>query len=322
MDFSLLSPEDFEQLCMALLKAEGFTVEIVHDRRIRADFVASHPPGGQELLVECTTAQLLPILRQKASDLTAAQRMASVRSGLLMLARQLDEKTLNRVKQTFSVDIWDPKKLLDLLEKHPDVATPFEALIKSRLQIRERSTEPIGPGVGRELIQRLNRLAPGSETWRQYEDICVEILNYVFIPPLRQPRIQARSEDGLDRRDAIYPIGWGHPFWDSIRMHFGARLVVAEFKNHTEMLGQTEVESIAQYLYPKAMRSFGFLCGRQGASENAYRARRRTWQISDSLIVILADDDLAELLRMRDDGEEPSELLEEQIDEFFVGLAP
>jgi hypothetical protein len=91
------------------------------------------------------------------------------------------------------------------------VTQQFEEL----LQV-QRKTESLiagsieSPGdneIAKQLIQRLEGIEKGRPGWRAYEDACIDILNYVFLPPLRTPRIQSSTEDGLDRRDAIYPIG-------------------------------------------------------------------------------------------------------------------
>lgn len=99
-------------------------------------------------------------------------------------------------------------------------------------------------------------------------------------------------------------------------------MVVAEFKNYSEKIGQTEVESLQQYLMPEAKRSFGILCSRKGPSPSAIKARRRAWMTSRNLILFLSDLDLEDLLNKRDAGEDTSIVLDSQMDEFFITLAP
>jgi hypothetical protein len=98
--------------------------------------------------------------------------------------------------------------------------------------------------------------------------------------------------------------------------------MVAEFKNFSEPIGQSEVESLQQYLLPKAKRSFGLLCSRQKPSDLALRARRRAWMIDENLILFISDDDMKEMVRRRADDDNPAFVLESQLGEFFVHLAP
>lgn len=172
------------------------------------------------------------------------------------------------------------------------------------------------------LLENLLQIPPGRENWRQYEDICIEILNYVFIPPLLAPKIQSKSEDGLDRVDAIYPISSGDPIWGRIQIQFKTRYVVAEFKNYINPPDQKAVESLSQYLYIPGLRSFGILCSRKKASDSALKARRRAWLDANKLIVLLCDQDMQEMLNLKANDQNPAQVIDSQIDDFFMHLCP
>ena len=61
-----------------------------------------------------------------------------------------------------------------------------------------------------------------------------KILKYLFSPELAEPKRQARSYSGIDRRDAIFPNRnlTGENNWGHIYRELGARLIVFEFKNY------------------------------------------------------------------------------------------
>jgi hypothetical protein len=219
--------------------------------------------------------------------------------------------------------VWDGNHLQELLNRHKQVAAEFTRLVEQNKRIERRVHSPSPEDIQiADLIRRLTAHPPGKSDWRQYEDLCIEVLNFLFVPPLGVPRIQDRSEDGLDRRDAIYPIGPGNRFWDLVRSDYRTRLVVGEFKNYTEPIIQTEVESIAQYLYAQAFRMFGILCCRKEPSDSAIKARRKAWVADDKMIVILSDRDLIEMLQMKADEENPADVIDLQLNEFLAKLAP
>jgi WD40 repeat protein len=172
------------------------------------------------------------------------------------------------------------------------------------------------------LLENLLQIPPGREHWRQYEDICIKILNYAFIPPLLLPKIQFKSEDGLDRLDAIYPISSGDPIWGRIQIQFKTRYVVTEFKNYVNPPDQKAVESLSQYLYIPGLRSFGILCSRKKASDSALKARRRAWLDANKLIVMLCDQDMQEILSLKANDQNPAQVIDSQIDDFFMHLCP
>lgn len=124
------------------------------------------------------------------------------------------------------------------------------------------------------------------------------------------------------RRDAIYAIRPGNHVWDALRTECRTRFIVAEFKNFEDGPGQKEVESLQQYLFPKAMRSFGILCSRKLPSESALLARRRAWVETEKLIVMLSDEGMIDLVNAKDSGNDPAEIIDAQLEEFFSVLSP
>lgn len=110
------------------------------------------------------------------------------------------------------------------------------------------------------------------------------------------------------------PIGSGHPFWETIKYSHASRMVVAEFKNHHQPVGQTEVESLQQYLLPRTRRPY--------LQSQPIQARRRAWMTPENIILFLSDGDLADLVRLKSREEDPTEVLDAQTDDFFITLAP
>ena len=331
-NFDNLDWRQFEKLCGALLVAEGC-------RNVHLFGRAGAPHRGIDWVFDTPDAERgiaqvkhygqrpipVSLVRQVALDLRNGLSLCNAQHAFLIVSSQLTGSA--RAVVPDFITVWDAPKLHSLIAKHGNIARGFAQLIESQSTIDGLFAELLAPQPVRDdqvqsLISRLASVPTGKTGWRQFEDICIDILTYAFVPPLRLPRIQSTTEDGLDRRDAVYPIGFGNSFWESIKHEYGARMVVAEFKNYSDPIGQTEVESLQQYLLPKAKRSFGLLCSRFPPSENALKARRRAWMLAENIILFLSDDELAEIVRAISDDTDPSNVLDAQIDEFFVTLAP
>jgi len=56
-----------------------------------------------------------------------------------------------------------------------------------------------------DFILQLDTCPLGSGGWVQFENICTDILSFLFVPPLSPPNRQARTYSGVNRRDAIFP---------------------------------------------------------------------------------------------------------------------
>jgi hypothetical protein len=237
----------------------------------------------------------------------------------MLLPQNLKES----IESSEGITVWDLRHLNELLASYPAVAQDFQLLLDAQAVARRGLAlpTPLDPRA-QELIDRLDVLAPGRATFREFEDLCVEILNYAFFPQLGVPSVQSRSEDGLDIRDAVLPITSDQAFWQEIKQICSTRFMVGEFKNYTEQIRQREVESIQQYLYLKSMRMFGVLCSRNQPSESALLARRRAWVEADKLILFLSDEELKDLVRAKSYGEKPTDVLDAQLEEFFLRLAP
>jgi len=98
--------------------------------------------------------------------------------------------------------------------------------------------------------------------------------------------------------------------------------VVAEFKNYKDPIGQKQVESIAQYFWNKAHRMFGLLVSRKGADDSAIALRRRSWVDGDKLIVLLKDEDLIDMAQLWEEEQDPFQIIDAQLEDFFRRLTP
>lgn len=328
MDYSKFGWQEFEMLCARLLQASGYTLQrqSARSQDIGVDFTFTDPSGKTwvaEVKHFTRPRTGTTVLRQAAVQLNSAKQLTGAKNGLLIVSMLLPQNLKDNIEAREDIVVWDAGSLNQLLVKHPEVERDF-LLVLDAQAIARRGLEqpvPLDPRA-QELIARLEALSPGRDSFREFEDLCVEILNYAFFPQLGIPSVQSRSEDGLDIRDAVFPIASDQAFWQEIKRTCTTRFMVAEFKNYTESIRQREVESIQQYLYSKAMRMFGVLCSRNQPSESALLARRRAWVEADKLILLLSDEDMKDLVRAKSYGEKPTDVLNAQLGEFFLRLAP
>lgn len=325
MDVMKLNWEAFETLVARLLSASGYVILEQSKPGMSGPDLVLRSPAGLTILVEVkhyVRRRLLPtaLIRKIKTDLERYSELENCDQLILVTSNDLSKSALEEISFYKNIKVLGPEWIEESLNKYPRIEDEFRSLIHAlhtiESPLHENDEGPSENG----LITELRNLPPGRSHWRAYEDLCVKILNYLFLNPLAPPKIQCRTEDDLDIRDAIYPIRTGNQHWDTLRTECRSRFVVAEFKNYTDPPGQREVESLQQYLYPKAMRSFGLLCSRQRASEPASKQRRRAWVENEKLIVMLSDSDLIEMIQLKDSGQEPFEIIDSQLEEFFAVL--
>lgn len=162
---------------------------------------------------------------------------------------------------------------------------------------------------GQELIQQLRTCPCGAGGWKKYEDTCLDTLQYLFVPPLEAPIIQARTCSGTERRDAVFP-NWNCDLstpWGKLRQDLRARMVLFEFKNYDKRcVGKDEVNQVGSYL-TEPMGGLAFICCRQPPSRSALTKRNTIYSEAKKVILFVTDDDFKEMLQIKEQGGDPAD---------------
>ncbi len=170
-----------------------------------------------------------------------------------------------------------------------------------------------------QLRQALAGCPTGKEHFRKYEVLCEDILEFVFIPTLRSVRTQARTVDGLHRRDAILTNTRHDGFWETLRQELDCKHVVCEFKNWATA-NKDAVEQLRIYLMRKSIGRFGIILCRK-TSRPMIEAQRCAYRDNPSMYIMVLDDALVgQLLDCRVYLGGPDVFLEEQKYEFEVAF--
>lgn len=168
------------------------------------------------------------------------------------------------------------------------------------------------------LIKRLDECPQDNSGWKEYENTCIEVLNYLFVPPLGEPKIQSRRESGIDVRDAIYPNRNTNENWRFIREDYEAKYIVFEFKNYSDDgcdIDKQTVLQIDDYL-KKTIGRFGIVCSRKEASKSGLEKRKEIFIEHNKLVLFLSNDHLKEMLLRTHKKMDPSDVIIDMIDDF------
>lgn len=171
-----------------------------------------------------------------------------------------------------------------------------------------------------ELVEKLNDCPPGHSHWCEFENICTEILTYLFVPPLRDPYIQSRTYSGVNRRDAVFSNreDQGDSTWAKIRRELNAKLILFEFKNYdTSEIGQTEILQTKNYLR-EPMGKLAIVCSTKLPNHAAHILRNSIYSQDRTVILFLTTEKLVEMLYIKERGENPADLIMDEIDMFYL----
>ena len=167
---------------------------------------------------------------------------------------------------------------------------------------------------------RLRACKAGVSGWKGFEDVCVEALTYLLVPPLARPLIQPRSYSGIDRRDAIFPNrnheGAGN--WAHLYKELDARMILFEFKNYdSSSVGKDEVNQTRNYL-TKPMGRLAVLCTNKKPERQAHIKRNTIYSEEKKVIIFITSTELIEMIAIKERGEDPSDLILDLVELFYV----
>lgn len=319
---------EFEQLISELLIALGFeNVTSLGNSDWGVDMQASHiikSSAGEKItqlwLVEVkyyvkskveagTIVRLSDTLHFKEGDKALLVTSSNLTSSAWAYVQKFNASVERRL------EIWDRDKLLTLLAGFPQLEVKYQQIISGfPLSLSTAKSE-----VSSSLIQRLLSCPPGIEGWKDFEDICTQILTEVFVPPLKLPKQQPRTLNGLERRDALFSlrnvdtdVGWS-----KICRDFDSRFLLCEFKNSTNLCGKDEVNQTRNYL-KETIGRLGIIFSRKGADSNAYRMRNSIYSQEKKVVLLFDDKHLIELLQLKEVNQNPIDLICDAIDDFYI----
>ena len=211
---------------------------------------------------------------------------------------------------------------MSILEFSIDGITPssegIEKIFEKPKIIDKRPEED----AGKEFIEKLEQWKPIESDWKKYEDLCYETVKYLFKYDLSLFRRQEKSNDSLYRFDLICKIkdNQTKDLWKTITKYFNSKYIIFEFKNYKSQITQKEIYTTEKYLYLKALRGVAIIISCKGADENAQKAIKGTLREDGKLILSISNDDLIKMLKIKIEGESPTDYLEDILDNLLIEL--
>ena len=153
-------------------------------------------------------------------------------------------------------------------------------------------------------MARLASLRTGQRDAKKYEELIKEILEFLFVQHLSEFASQCRHHDGDEIWDIVAFNKSNDPFWSTLRQEHHASQILFELKN-VRLLRADHVLQLADYLDAPLMH-FGALITRNPPHQSAVKKARNKLANRQKVILILTDDDIAEMLRTAGNGEDPT----------------
>ena len=170
------------------------------------------------------------------------------------------------------------------------------------------------------LVKKLRDCQAGRDYWKTFEDTCLEVLTFLFVPPLKQPIIQPRTYSGIDRRDAVFPNreDTGSSNWAKLYRELNARMVLFEFKNYDRLdIGKEEIVQTHSYM-TQPMGRLAIVCSNKPPIAAAHIKRNSIFSDYKTVILFLTTAKLEEMLYIKERGEDPCDLIMDEVERFYL----
>ncbi len=153
--------------------------------------------------------------------------------------------------------------------------------------------------------RRIATLKPGNKDAAAYEQVVLEILDFLFNPALIDGEKEVRTLDGTERRDIVFTNDSNEPFWSDLRSHHSCAFIMFETKNVT-VLENTHFNQTATYLGDR-LGTLGFIVTRSPLRDAQQRKAYSIYNDSfpRKVVLVLSDYTLLEMLDMKCAGEDP-----------------
>ena len=288
--------------------------------RLRPDILATRRTADVEerLVIECKTSIAIGTTRidAVAQQLTRyAAHVPGARPVLAVPATLSEEQraVLSRAR----IEFWDLPVLAETFRDQLPPADPsFYVNVLANYLLRNKR-----PTREEELISRLTGCQAGKQDWLLYQKLIGEILEQLFFPALNKPISELSDKPKVNRRDFILPNYAEAGFWAFLRSKYQADYIVVDAKNYSKRVGKSEILQIANYLKPHGAGLFGLICSRHGGDESGCEhTLREQWLVHQKLILVLNDEDLSAMLRVKSEGRGAEDILATKIEAFRLSM--
>jgi hypothetical protein len=161
---------------------------------------------------------------------------------------------------------------------------------------------------GHELLSNIQNIKPGRNDAAEYQILVSQLLQEVFDSSLSAPRLEVTNISGTSRYDIVFFNRAERGFWHDIKLNWGNNLVIFDAKNKLQ-LKPPDADQMLRYSSPWRGRVLFIVCRTSQSKGFALRAAEYLKEHKICILVI-TDNDLAIMFTMKQQGNDPTLIVE------------
>ncbi|MDU9414898.1 restriction endonuclease [Pseudomonas sp. zfem005] len=340
MNFEEPTWKRFESLARRILEENNFQIQLNSTRGDKGfDFLGRLTNESWAIEVKYyRTARTRPSLIESAATRVVVNGLRSnVEKGMLVTSSILTSEFRLALEQKYSIVFVDRIDLRNLASTNPSLLDELDALLEldpdfivdqqsTRLELKNRDKKldekptPQIDSTGTQLCEKLKSIKKGKAHWALYEAICAEILMYLFPNDLKGWHKQKSTDGGASRYDFVCRVSPTTEFWKFLVDNLNSRYIIFEFKNYSSKIKQGQILTTEKYLLERGLRRVAIIFTRLGADKNAISMMQGAMREHGKLILSIDDNEVCNMLQMKEEGDDPTDLLFKLVDDFLLSL--
>ncbi|PKL77866.1 MAG: hypothetical protein CVU99_09075 [Firmicutes bacterium HGW-Firmicutes-4] len=346
---------DVEEFCVRLFQQYKYDVKReqvlnIDSRRLSFDLILSSEEDNILIEIKAYRSRHTPInvidtaigrmLRYKSLIENNIENEITLKyTYFLILFCEIDHQQKKDIFEQNGIAIWDIANLLYICDENSMFLQELSELASfqitdiipekpygwrsKELDVKFESIGVSGQTTAESLEEKLLACKTGkaNKASEEYENICTDIIRFLFESEFTQISDQHKTSDNLFRMDLLCGIKGSSEFWKCLIRHYNSRFVVFEYKNYCDKLSQNLIYITEKYLFNTTLRNVAIIVSRKGFSPNANIAALGCLRESGKLIIDLTDQDLISMLHMKTNGEEPSDFLLWKLEKLLMSVS-
>lgn len=337
-----------------LLESFGYS-QIDYEKREHDSWDLVLQKSNQKLWVECKAYKSQDVSPHVANELLKTLIMRKKKHNLsqedvilLIVSSNIPSYQKDEIFKRYRIIVWDIENLvfyskndpallkrlsqityfpIDHIEGQPCAEVKTAKLLINSIADKHLEDAEIEANKTEQLLQRLNDCPAGTETSREFEKICEDILRHLLEANyFNRLTSQHKTNDQHFRMDLIGSLKITqnndesmHPLWQMLVQHYNTHFVVFEFKNYTDKIDQNLIYITEKYLFDAALRNVAFIISREGFSDSAKFAAEGCLKEHGKLIIDVTKNDLIKMLESP--GDNPADYLLTKLEEFLMRIS-
>lgn len=326
---------EFEMFVNEVFVSYGCSTEMAK-RDMTYDLIAKK--NGMKFYIESKAVRQKMIGSESVSKAIVASQMIEQTENskfILVVANKISKQMKMVIEKSENIIAIDIHNLLYLVQDNETLKSKLLSLLEFSIDGIEPTepTELIGllgnidyevdeKTIIKGLIGEIQNWDSKIKTSCEYENLCMRVLNSLFVADLGLWKDQQRSNEDLFRFDLICKIkdDIQEAFWKFIETYFKSKYVIFEFKNYNGQITQKEIYTTDKYLYAKALRCVAIIISCNGEDKNAQKAIRGTLRENGKLILSISNKDMITMLEGKMKDISPAEYLYSKLDTMLIEL--